>query len=100
MVKVKLSINQDGYIDGWGSDWTVDNCYALTQEQLDSIVLDRSRYADGEIITDGPEIPEPEPAPSAEETITALEQENKELKQRQEMAEEALLSLSDMLLNR
>ncbi|WP_270790265.1 hypothetical protein [Enterococcus diestrammenae] len=39
-------------------------------------------------------------APSVEETITALEQENKELKQRQELAEEALLALSDMLLSR
>ena len=39
-------------------------------------------------------------APSVEETITALEQENKELKQRQELAEEALLALSDMVLSR
>lgn len=40
------------------------------------------------------------PLPSVEETITALEQENAELKQRQELAEEALLALSDMLLSR
>ena len=40
------------------------------------------------------------PGPSMEETITALEQENKVLKQRQELAEEALLVLSDMLLSK
>ena len=41
-----------------------------------------------------------EQTPPEPSELELLQQENKELKQRQEMAEEALLSLSDMLLNR
>ena len=41
-----------------------------------------------------------EQAPSEPTELELLQKENKELKQRQEMAEEALLALSDMLLSR
>jgi len=41
-----------------------------------------------------------ENTPKEPSELELLQQENAELKERQEMAEEALLSLSDMLLNR
>lgn len=41
-----------------------------------------------------------EQTPPEPSELELLQQENAELKKRQEMAEEALLSLSDMLLNR
>lgn len=41
-----------------------------------------------------------EQTPPAPSELELLQQENAELKERQEMAEEALLSLSDMLLSR
>lgn len=41
-----------------------------------------------------------EQTPPEPSELELLQQENAELKERQEMAEEALLSLSDMLLNR
>lgn len=41
-----------------------------------------------------------EQTPPEPSDLELLQQENKELKQRQELAEEALLALSDMLLSR
>ena len=95
MVKVKLYFNDSGYINGWGTDWEDNNCYEFTQAQLDSIVLERSRVVDGEIITDGPELPEPEP-PADE--LEQLQQENAALRERLGMTESAVLELARMII--
>lgn len=100
MVTVNFMLDDAGYIVGWEN---VKEGIEIEESKLFTIAFGRSRYADGEIITDGPEIPEPPAPPTMEELI----QENAELKTRivklatqQELTDGAVMDLATMLLTR
>ena len=100
MVKVNLMLSDDNTIAGYGyvGKYNLNSpdipYVELTQEQVDSIVLESTQYIDGELVYH--DYQEPEAPPSFEDLLA----ENAELKDRVEMTESALLDLADMILSR
>ena len=97
MVKVRLGYDENGYIDGWGTDYVGEDYVELSQDELNTIVFGYSKLVDGHIVTDPFEPPEEPEAPPSFDDLLA---ENAELKSRIDMAEGALLDLADMILTR
>ena len=97
MVKVRLGYDENGYIDGWGTDYEGEDHIELSREELATIVFGYSKLVDGHIVTDPFEPPEEPEAPPSFDDLLA---ENAELKSRIDMAEGALLDLADMMLSR
>lgn len=100
-MKVRLYINDDGYIDGWGSDYTDDNQYDIADEELNTIYIGASKLVDGHITLDEGKKKEIEEAnaklddgakPVDYQAIIA------QLKLEQGQTNEALLEISDMVL--
>ena len=52
MVKIRLMYNDNGYIDGWGTDYTDENVVEVKREELDTLVIGATKLVDGHLVVD------------------------------------------------
>lgn len=77
MVKIRLMYDSDGYIDGWGTDYTDENVVEVKQEELDTLAIGATKLVDGHLVVDEDKLAEiskpnvPQPTPE-QQMIAAL----------------------------
>lgn len=93
-MKLWITVNEDGYLDGYSK--TEQENQQVVEVETEPVDFTNWKLVGSQLIHD------PKNAPVIEETPTELEQlkqENEELRQRQDMSDEAVLELADMVLN-
>ena len=84
-IKVKLAVDDDGYIQGWeneffdGSQWQalfdVEDAVDMHPADLDTIVLGATRYTDGKLVVDAAKqaelIEDDKPQPTTDQQMLA-----------------------------
>lgn len=105
MVKVRLTYDAQGYIDGWGTDYTEDTVVDLPQSELDTIALDATKLVDGHLVVDQDRLSELK-AEMNKPTISEQEQINIELtkelattKAELDTAHDGVVALTRMIAN-
>lgn len=97
-MKVRLSKDTDGYITGWGSDYTPDDFVDLTEEQLASIVLGATKLTDGKLVIDTAKQKALTDAETQETTQPDLTAKVADLESQLQEAQQAIMELADISL--
>lgn len=92
-MKLWVTINEDGYLDSYSK--TAQENQQEVEVETEPIDFTNWKLVGTQLVHDPKNAPVIKEAPSE---LEQLKQENEELRQRQDMSDEALLQLADMVL--